>query len=210
MSAGPEPTAPASWTASAPQLVMAYSVCRGITRSAAKNFYYAFLLLPRRKRESLCAVYAFMRRCDDITDDPVLTLPERRRKLDQLLDALHHAQQNNPTDDPIFLALVDTQRRFQIPAGRITPPRALAEDLDRYTAHDAAFTPLQAANRAGELLLRLDAIAAGRHCRHDPGRRAVRAKRASHGIVLSTRHVAATHDECARVAPRDATVRGWS
>jgi len=37
----------------------------------------------------------------------------------------------------------------------------LAEDLDRYTAHDAAFTPLQAANRAGELLLRLDAIAAG-------------------------------------------------
>jgi 15-cis-phytoene synthase len=129
MSAGAQPADPASWTATPPQLVMAYSVCRGITRSAAKNFYYAFLLLPRRKRESLCAVYAFMRRCDDITDDPALTLPERRRKLDQWLDSLHHAQQNNPTDDPILLALIDTQRRFQIPAG-------LLDELAMGTAMD--------------------------------------------------------------------------
>ena len=63
----------------APQLVMAYSVCKGITRTAAKNFYYAFLVLPRRKREALCAVYAFMRRCDDITDDPTLSLPTAAR-----------------------------------------------------------------------------------------------------------------------------------
>jgi len=41
---------------------MAYSVCRGITRANAKNFYYAFLVLPKRKRQALCAVYAFMRR----------------------------------------------------------------------------------------------------------------------------------------------------
>jgi phytoene synthase len=143
MSAGAEPTAPASWTASAPQLVMAYSVCRGITRSAAKNFYYAFLLLPRRKRESLCAVYAFMRRCDDITDDPVLTLPERRRKLDQWLDALHHAQQNNPTDDPIFLALVDTQRRFQIPAGLLDElAMGTAMDIQEVTVDPTEDEPL--------------------------------------------------------------------
>jgi phytoene synthase len=135
MSAGEQPSIPASWTPTAPQLVMAYSVCRGITRSAAKNFYYAFLLLPRRKRESLCAVYAFMRRCDDITDDPTLTLPERRRKLDQWLDALHHAQQNNPTDDPILLALIDTQRRFQIPAG-------LLDELAMGTAMDIQETAL--------------------------------------------------------------------
>jgi 15-cis-phytoene synthase len=129
MSAGVQPAAPVSWTATAPQLAMAYSVCRGITRTAAKNFYYAFLLLPRRKRESLCAVYAFMRRCDDITDDPTLTLPERRRKLDQWLGGLHLAQQNHPTDDPIFLALTDTQRRYQIPAG-------LLDDLAMGTAMD--------------------------------------------------------------------------
>lgn len=38
----------------------------------------------------------------------------------------------------------------------------LADDFDRYTARDAAFTPGQAAERVGELLLRIDAILAGR------------------------------------------------
>src|SRR4051795_10618420 len=92
------------------QLHMAYSVCRGIARSQAKNFYYGFLVLPRRKREALCAVYAFMRRCDDITDDPSLSFAERRQKLDTWLDALHRAQQGQPTDDAILLALTDAQR----------------------------------------------------------------------------------------------------
>src|SRR5437016_5810978 len=55
------------------QLAVAYSVCRGITRSRAKNFYYGFLILPKRKRRALCAVYAFNQRCDDIADDPSLS-----------------------------------------------------------------------------------------------------------------------------------------
>src|ERR1019366_7317740 len=97
MSAGTQQV-PIPWTPAPPQLVMAYSVCKGITRTAAKNFYYAFLVLPRRKREALCAVYAFMRRCDDIADDPALSLPDRRQKLDIWLDALHRAQQGEPTD----------------------------------------------------------------------------------------------------------------
>lgn len=108
---------PVPWTPAPPQLVMAYSVCKGITRTAAKNFYYAFLVLPRRKREALCAVYAFMRRCDDITDEPSHSLPERRQKLDAWLDDLHRAQQGQPTDDAILLALTDAQRRHAIPAG---------------------------------------------------------------------------------------------
>ena len=112
---------------------MAYSVCRGITRSAAKNFYYAFLVLPRHKREALCAVYSFMRRCDDITDDSSLPLQERRLKLDAWLDALHRAQQGEPTDDPILLALTDAQRRYQIPSG-------LLDELALGTAMDIETT----------------------------------------------------------------------
>lgn len=96
---------------------MAYAVCRGITRASAKNFYYAFMVLPRRKREALCAVYAFMRRCDDIADDATISVVERRQKLDSWLDALHRAQQGQPTDDAILLALIDAQRRHSIPAG---------------------------------------------------------------------------------------------
>ena len=132
MSAGAQP-AFAPWSPAQPQLAMAYSVCRGITRSAAKNFYYAFLVLPRHKREGLCAVYSFMRRCDDITDDSGLPLPERRLKLDAWLDALHHAQQGEPTDDPILLALTDAQRRYQIPGG-------LLDELALGTAMDIETT----------------------------------------------------------------------
>ena len=128
MSAGTQPV-PIPWTPAPPQLVMAYSVCKGITRRSAKNFYYAFLVLPRRKRQALCAVYAFMRRCDDIADDPTLALPDRRQKLDTWLDALHRAQQGEPTDDAILLALTDAQRRFAIPAG-------LLDELAHGTAMD--------------------------------------------------------------------------
>ena len=120
---------PLPWTPAPPQLVMAYSVCKGITRRAAKNFYYAFLVLPRPKREALCAVYAFMRRCDDISDDPKLGPGERREQLESWLEALHRAQQGNRTDDAILLALTDAQRRYAIPAG-------LLDELAQGTAMD--------------------------------------------------------------------------
>lgn len=108
--------APVQFSPTHSQLAMAYSVCGGIARSSARNFYYAFLVLPKAKREALCAVYAFMRRCDDLSDDPTLPPRERRSRLEGWLDAFHHAQAGEPTDDPILLALTDTQRRYQIPA----------------------------------------------------------------------------------------------
>jgi phytoene synthase len=128
MSAGTQPVL-IPWTPAPAQLTMAYSVCRGITRANAKNFYYAFLVLPKHKRQALCAVYAFMRRCDDIADDPSLSLEERRFKLNTWLAALHRVQQGEPSDDPILLALTDAQRRYTIPAG-------LLDELATGTAMD--------------------------------------------------------------------------
>jgi phytoene synthase len=141
MSASVQPAA-VPWTPAHATLVMAYSVCRGITRTAAKNFYYAFLVLPRRKREALCAVYSFMRRCDDLADDASLSLPERRQKLESWLDALHRAQQGQPTDDPILLALTDAQRRYHIPAG-------LLDELAHGTAMDVVDAPAAHEGEAG-------------------------------------------------------------
>jgi len=69
--------APAQFAPTASQLDMAYSVCRSIARAAAKNFYYGFAVLPRRKRNALSAVYAFMRRCDDIADNNTLSPADR-------------------------------------------------------------------------------------------------------------------------------------
>jgi len=97
------------------QLRAAYSVCRHIARSAAKNFYYGFLVLPSHKRDAICAVYAFMRRADDISDDPSLPLEQRRDKLDALLCSLRRVAEGEKTDDPVLMALADTENRFNVP-----------------------------------------------------------------------------------------------
>jgi 15-cis-phytoene synthase len=120
----------------ASQLEMAYSVCRSIARAAAKNFYYGFVVLPQRKRNALSAVYAFMRRCDDIADDNKLTPDDRRNKLADWLDKVHYALAAQPTDDPVLLALTDAQRAYQIPIG-------LLDQLAYGTAADLDYRPEQ-------------------------------------------------------------------
>jgi len=109
--------APIPFVPTRSQLDMAYSVCRHIARSAAKNFYYGFVVLPPRKRNALAAVYAFMRRCDDIADDQTLTRTDRQNRLAEWLDKVHRALSGQPTDDPVLLALTDAQRTYQIPFG---------------------------------------------------------------------------------------------
>src|SRR5579883_1576841 len=47
-----------------------YDYCREVARNSASNFYYAFYMLPRAKRDALCAIYAFMRLVDDVSDRP--------------------------------------------------------------------------------------------------------------------------------------------
>jgi len=127
--------APVQFAPTASQLDMAYSVCRSITRSAAKNFYYGFLVLPKRKRNALSAVYAFMRRCDDITDDNTLSLEERHNRLADWLDKVHRALAAQPTDDPVLLALTDAQRAYQIPIGLLDQlAYGTAADLDQPAA----------------------------------------------------------------------------
>lgn len=126
------------------QLHVAYSVCRGITRSQAKNFYYGFLVLPRRKRQALSAVYAFMRRCDDIADDPSLSARDRRQKLDTWVDAFHAALAGHPTDDPILLALTDAQRRFAISVGLLDQLAfGTAMDTEENEDHASPSRPIQ-------------------------------------------------------------------
>jgi phytoene synthase len=92
----------------------AYRISRDIARREAKNFYYAFLALPEAKRNAICAVYAFMRHADDLSDDETQTLPQRREAMTAWLHAWHRASAGEPTEDPVFVALADAQRRFQI------------------------------------------------------------------------------------------------
>ncbi len=96
------------------QLSHAYAVCRGITRRAAKNFYYGFIVLPSEKRNALSAVYAFMRHADDITDEPG-DPQQKREKLTEWLEAAKAVFAGKATDDPVLMALGDAQTKFKIP-----------------------------------------------------------------------------------------------
>lgn len=152
--------APIPFAPTRSQLNMAYSVCRHIARSAAKNFYYGFLVLPQRKRNALTAVYAFMRRCDDIADDQTLRMADRQNRLAEWLDRVHSALAGHPTDDPVLLALTDAQRTYQIPVGLLDQLAfGTAADLDDGTEADsqnltAAPVPLVARYKTFEELRR--------------------------------------------------------
>jgi phytoene synthase len=96
-------------------LQAAYAACRTIARREAKNFYYSFVALPRARRDAICAIYAFMRKADDLADDESIPHAERRRQLDTWLAGWHAAARGETTQNPVFIAVRDAIARFSIP-----------------------------------------------------------------------------------------------
>tara|TARA_Y100000590_G_scaffold467090_1_gene644730 strand:+ start:30492 stop:31370 length:879 start_codon:yes stop_codon:yes gene_type:complete len=90
-----------------------YDTCTQITKSEAKNFYYAFVTLPTKKRIAIYAVYAFARYCDDISDDPETM--NRSEKFLYIRQELAESLDGKLTKNPIMPALMDTINKFQIP-----------------------------------------------------------------------------------------------
>jgi phytoene synthase len=97
----------------ATELERAYDQCQQITRSRAKNFYYAFRTLPARKRRAVYAAYAFCRICDDIADED-RPLEEKQRLFADTRDLLYRSD-NGTSSDPVFAALRDASAAFHIP-----------------------------------------------------------------------------------------------
>ena len=100
-----------------------------IARREAKNFYYAFRVLPRHKSDAMCAVYAFMRRADDLADDESYSVAERRTQMDAWMQAWRAVQEGGTSNDAVFIAVRDTQQRFGI-------TDALLDQLVQGTAMD--------------------------------------------------------------------------
>jgi phytoene synthase len=88
-----------------------YDYCRRIARSRAKNFYYSFLLLSAQQRKAMCAIYAFMRYCDDLSDEPGAT----RAAIDRWRAEMEDALQGRFSGHPVWPAFHHTVRRFGIP-----------------------------------------------------------------------------------------------
>src|SRR5437899_3242829 len=98
-----------------------------LTRKSRSNFYYAFLTLPRPRREALYAVYAFCRTVDDIADlggergvDPPVQRRELRRWREEV--ARCYAPGAVP-DHPIALRLQAAVRAYAITRAAILPGR---------------------------------------------------------------------------------------
>jgi squalene synthase HpnC/squalene synthase HpnD len=91
-----------------------YAECRRVARAAASNFYYAFFMLPQAKRDALCALYAFMRLVDDVSDT-VGDEADKRRGLARWRAALDAAITGDVSEHPILPAFADTIERFHIP-----------------------------------------------------------------------------------------------
>jgi squalene synthase HpnC/squalene synthase HpnD len=107
-----------------------YVECHRIARAAHSNFYYAFFLLPKPKRDALSALYAFMRLVDDVADEGNDLAAKRRGLADwraalddavtgqvQLVDgttALNSAAPRGAAE--VLPALVDTMQRYRMPA----------------------------------------------------------------------------------------------
>jgi len=88
-----------------------YDYCRGVARRRAKNFYYSFLLLSAPQRRAMCAVYAFMRTCDDLSDEPGAS----RTALDRWRAEMEDALAGRFSGHPLWPAFHHTVRRFGIP-----------------------------------------------------------------------------------------------
>lgn len=90
-----------------------YRFCEGVARSQAKNFYVTFLLLSRDQRRAMCAIYAFMRYCDDLSDDAGIA--DRASAIAAWNRDLESTLAGAPPDNPIWPAFADAVQRYQIP-----------------------------------------------------------------------------------------------
>ena len=90
-----------------------YAWCEGVARSQAKNFYYSFLLLSKPQRRAMCAIYAFMRYCDDLSDDE--GIPDRAAAIARWRADLAAALAGHPGDHAVWLAFIDAVTRYKIP-----------------------------------------------------------------------------------------------
>jgi phytoene synthase len=88
-----------------------YRYCIRVARSRARNFYYSFVLLSRQQRKAMCAIYAFMRHCDDLSDEPGAS----RAALDAWSLEMEDALDGRFGSHPLWPALYHTVRRFDIP-----------------------------------------------------------------------------------------------
>lgn len=140
-------------TARDSDLAASYTWCEKEARKQAKNFYYSFLLLSADRRRAMCAMYAFMRYCDDLSDAE--GIGDRAAAIAQWNKDLTAALGNGPRPPhPLWPAFADAVDRYKIPHKYFfemiegvrsdLEPRTIAtfDELYRYCYHVASVVGL--------------------------------------------------------------------
>lgn len=117
-----------------------YKRCADLTRAYGTTYYWGALLLPKRQRRDVYAVYALCRLADDIVDEPDkvdLSVPRdgtAAERLDAFRELFFAALRRGTSDEPVMAAVVSSIKR------RGTDPEcferffdAMALDLTRTT-----------------------------------------------------------------------------
>jgi len=106
-----------------------YAFCERVARTQAKNFYYSFLLLSRPRRQAMCAVYAFMRYCDDLSDAEGVS--DRAGAIARWQQDLDSALAGGTPGNPVWPAFTDAVARYRIPHEYFRDMiRGVSSDLD--------------------------------------------------------------------------------
>jgi phytoene synthase len=191
-----------------------YAECNRIARAARSSFYLAFFGLPKHKRNALCALYAFMRLVDNVSDEPG-DIESKRRGLAGWRALLDEAASGRTEGHAILPALADTISRFEIPT-RYFHDLILGAEMDLTVASYATF------DRLSEYCYRV-AGTVGLTCLHVFGFRDPRAPDLAERLGLAfqltniLRDVRADHemgrvylplDELARFGVREEDLRG--
>jgi phytoene synthase len=129
-------------------LRQSYGYCQALARREARNFYYSFLTLPRDRFRAMCALYAFMRVTDDLSDSGA-SMHSRGAALDDWQAQLRSALAGEAPGHPSLPALADAVARYNVPARHLEevitgvrmdlrcPRYESFEDLSRYCYHVA-------------------------------------------------------------------------
>lgn len=94
-----------------------YEQCRKLNAEHGKTYYLATLMLPRKKRKYVHALYGFARYADEIVDNLASTLTPQE-KADHLRtwgQTILNDIRRGESSDPIGIALIDTVNTFAIP-----------------------------------------------------------------------------------------------
>ena len=120
---GSTPSAGGSPLPAESTIIASYEACLQIAKAAHSNFYYAFFLLPKSRRDGIVALYAFMRLIDDVADEGEDVAVKQRglARWRAALDAAVTGSPLPPAATPqgaaeVLPALVDTMNRYKMPA----------------------------------------------------------------------------------------------